>query len=278
MPIVNLHNHSRFSDGTLEPSELIRYVKRAGIDYFALTDHDTMDGQVSMAEALKGSGICYCSGVEISCSPLENLHLLGYGIRPEGEAFEKFRQKLAGFRARRADRIREVLELLKGLGIDIAFEEIIVPEGKTIGRPHVADCLKKKGIVSSRNQAFKRYLAPTKPAYVPPNGPSVEEACEAVRSAGGIPILAHPGCVAQHLELPKWKEAGLAGVEAYYPTHSNTFVRELINLSTRYELIVTAGIDFHGPGTDRDKMFGFQFEEDHFSACFSAFSDLFVKM
>lgn len=276
MPVINLHNHSKFSDGTLDPAALAGIVKKSGINYFSLTDHDTMDGWNLMENALKGSGVHYCYGVEISCRPYENLHLLGYGIDPNKNGFEKFREKLSSFRAKRADRIREVLFLLKGLGIEIKFEDIHVPEGKTIGRPHVADYMKKHGIVSSRNLAFKRYLAPTKPAYVPPNGPSVEEACEAIRNAGGLPVLAHPGCVMTHLELPKWKEAGLAGIEAFYPAHSNVMTRELINLAARCGLFVTSGVDFHGPGTDRDKMYGFEFSEEQFESFFSEFSRLFI--
>lgn len=276
MPVINLHNHSIFSDGTLGPDRLADTAKKTGINYFSLTDHDTMDGWELMENALKGSGICYCYGVEISCRPYENLHLLGYGINPHGKNFCKFQEKLTSFRARRADRIKEVLFLLKGLGIEINFEDIHVPEGKTIGRPHVADYMKLHKIVSSRNQAFKRYLAPTKPAYVPPNGPSVEEACEAIRNAGGLPVLAHPGCVANHLELPKWKEAGLAGIEAFYPTHSNILTSELVKLAARHGLFVSAGIDFHGPGTDRDKMFGFKFEESCFEDYFAELKKFFI--
>lgn len=275
MPLVNLHNHSRFSDGTLDPAELASVVKKKKIDYFALTDHDTMDGWEIMESALKGSGIHYCYGVEISCRPYENLHLLAYGVDIHGPKYETFRKVLAEFRSRRADRIREVLRLLKGLGIEIDFDEIVVPEGKTIGRPHVADCLKRKGIVSSRNQAFRLYLAQTKPAYVPPRGPTVEEACEAVRNAGGLPVLAHPGCVSAHLELAKWKEAGLAGIEAYYPTHSNSMTDEFVKLAARHDLFTTAGVDFHGPGTDRDKMFSFDFEEKMFHKTFSEMEGIF---
>ena len=262
MAFINLHNHSSFSDGTLPPAELARIAKKTNIEFFSLTDHDNMDGWEEMEKALKQEGIHYCYGVEISCSPYENLHLLGYGISPKNE---KFREKLCEYRSRRAERIKAVLALLKGLGIDIKFEDLPVPKGKTVGRPHVADIMKQRGIVSSRNQAFKRYLAPEKPAYIPPNGPSVEEACSVIRAAGGLPVLAHPGCVISHLELQKWKDAGLAGLEAFYPTHSNTFPKELINLASRFGLFITAGIDYHGPGTDRDKMYGFEYKENYFS-------------
>lgn len=262
MPFINLHNHSKFSDGTLSPYELARVAKKTGIDFFALTDHDIMDGWEEMEAALKQEDIHYCYGVEISCSPYENLHLLGYGINPNNSEFKKI---LEGYRARRKDRIIEVLKLLKEHDINIGYEELPVPEGKTVGRPHVADIMVKRGLVPSRNQAFKRYLAPGRPAYVNPNGPSVEEAAAAVRKAGGLPVLAHPGCVAKHLELAKWKEAGLAGIEAFYPAHSNTLTQEFINLAARYGLFVTAGIDFHGPKTERDKMYGFEYKEEYFS-------------
>ena len=130
MPVINLHNHSIFSDGTLGPDRLADTAKKTGIYYFSLTDHDTMDGWELMENALKGSGICYCYGVEISCRPYENLHLLGYGINPHGKNFCKFQEKLTSFRARRADRIKEVLFLGYSLGMSekkvfiITFERI----------------------------------------------------------------------------------------------------------------------------------------------------------
>lgn len=262
MALINLHNHSSYSDGTLDPGALAREAARAGIAYFSLTDHDATGGWAEMAPALRRAGIAYCYGVEISTRLHENLHILGYGVNPEDPVLAA---RLAGFRGRRTDRVKRILGLLGGLGIEIALEELPVPEGRTVGRPHIADLMRRRGLVNSRSQAFRRYLAPGAPAYVEPNGPSVEEAILAVREAGGRAVLAHPGVVAKVLDMPAWKDAGLEGIEAFYPAHTGVATREFLSLAARYGLFVTAGIDYHGPGSERDKMAGFDYSDEYFS-------------
>ncbi len=262
MALINLHNHSNYSDGTLSPAQLAREAARAGVKYFSLTDHDVTGGWEEMEPALKEAGLTYCYGVEISTCLHENLHILGYGINPADPALGG---RLAEFRGRRIVRIKKVLELLRGLGIEIAFEELPVPGNRTVGRPQVADVLRARKIVSTRSQAFKRYLAPGAPAYVNPNGPSVEEAIKAVTEAGGKAVLAHPGAVAKVLDLAAWKDMGLAGIEAFYPAHTGAATRDFVALAARHGLFVTAGTDFHGPGTERGAMGGFEFQEEQFS-------------
>lgn len=262
MALINLHNHSTYSDGTLAPGALAREASRAGIKYFSLTDHDMTGGWAEMAPALKAAGISYCTGVEISTCLHESLHILGYGIDPADPVLAS---RLAEFRGRRIVRIKKVLELLKGLGIEIASEELPVPEGRTVGRPHVADVMRGRKLVPSRSQAFKRYLAPGAPAYVAPNGPTVEEAIRAVKDAGGKAVLAHPGVVAKIMDLAAWKAAGLDGIEAFYPAHTGVATRDFVSLAARHGLFVTAGVDFHGPGSERDKMTGFEYSDEYFS-------------
>jgi len=262
MALINLHNHSTFSDGTLTPAALAREASRAGIKYFSLTDHDMTGGWAEMEPALKEAGISYCYGVEISTCLHENLHILGYGVNPGDPGLAA---RLEEFRGRRIVRVKKILQLLKGLGIDIAFEELPASGCRTVGRPHVADVLRARKIVPSRSQAFKRYLAPGAAAYVSPNGPTVEEAIKAVKDAGGKAVLAHPGVVAKVLDLPAWKDAGLDGLEAFYPAHTGVAIREFVSLAARHGLFVTAGVDFHGPGSERDKMTGFEYSDEHFS-------------
>jgi len=262
MALINLHNHSTFSDGTLAPAALAREAARAGITYFSLTDHDMTGGWAEMEPALKEAGIKYCYGVEISTGQYENLHILGYGINIADPVLSAL---LADFRGRRVIRIKNILGLLKDLGVDIAYEELPVPEGRAVGRPHVADAMRARKVVPSRSQAFKRYLAPGAPAYVPPNGPAIEEAIRAVKDAGGKAVLAHPGVVSKIMDLGAWKAAGLDGIEAFYPAHTGAATRDLVSLAARHGLFVTAGSDFHGPGSERDKMSGFEYSDEYFS-------------
>jgi predicted metal-dependent phosphoesterase TrpH len=263
MALINLHTHSTYSDGTLTPAELAREAARAGINYFSLTDHDQTGGWAELEPALKAERIRYCYGVEISTGLHENLHILGYGVNVNDP---RLAERLLEFRGRRIVRIKKILELLRGLGIEIAFEELPVPQGRTVGRPHVADVMRARKLVPSRNQAFKRYLAPGAPAYVAPNGPTVEEAIKAVKDAGGKAVLAHPGVVAKVMDLAAWKAAGLDGLEAYYPAHTGVATAEFVSLAARHGLFVSAGSDFHGPGSERDKMIGFEYSEERFSA------------
>lgn len=262
MALINLHTHSTWSDGTLEPAALAREAARAGVKYFSLTDHDGTGGWAEMEPALKEAGLTYCYGVELSTCLHENLHILGYGVTPSDPALNA---SLEEFRARRVTRIKKVLELLKGLGMEVAFEELPRPGNRTVGRPQVADVLRSRKIVPTRSQAFKRYLAPGAPAYVAPNGPSVAEAIKVVKAAGGKAVLAHPGAVAKVLDLAAWKDLGLDGIEAFYPSHTGAATREFVSLAARYGLFVTAGTDFHGPGTERGDMAGFEFQEEYFS-------------
>jgi len=261
MALINLHNHSTYSDGTLTPGALAREASRAGINYFSLTDHDSVSGWAEMAPALKEAGISYCTGVEISTGLHENLHILGYGIDPSDRVLAG---RLEEFRGRRVLRIKKILELLKTLGIEIDFADLPVPEGRTVGRPHVADVMRRRKLVPTRSQAFKRYLAPGAPAYVLPNGPTIEEAIKAIKDAGGKAVLAHPGVVAKMMDLPAWKAFGLDGIEAFYPAHTGAATREFVSLAARHGLFVTAGVDFHGPGSERDKMSGYEFADEYF--------------
>jgi len=260
-PLINLHNHSKHSDGTLEPEALAREAARAGIQYFSLTDHDTVGGWPGIEPVFKGLGVNYCRGVELSTSLHDNLHILGYGMDISNR---EFLAMLSDSREKRLERLKKIITLLRGLGIDISFEELPAVPGRTVGRPHIAELLRKKGIVKTCKQGFQRYVAFGRPAYAPPSGPAVEEAITAVKKAGGLAVLAHPGVVKDVLDLPRWKEAGLDGIEAFYPAHTNAFTRELMALAERYGLFVTAGTDFHGPGTDRDKMSGFEYSEETF--------------
>lgn len=102
------------------------------------------------------------------------------------------------------------------------------------------------------------------PAYVPPCGPGVEEAIRTIKDAGGIAVLAHPGVVYNILELARWKEMGLDGLEAFYPAHSSARVRELTAMARTHGLLVTAGTDYHGPGAERGELYGYEFHDEFF--------------
>jgi 3',5'-nucleoside bisphosphate phosphatase len=261
MPLINLHSHSNFSDGTLPPAQLAAEAAKARITFFSLTDHDISLGWDELESCLKTLKITYIYGIELSTSQHDNLHILGYGVNLKDPVFL---EKLAGFREKRIERLRKIIALLKEQGLDVSFDELKIASGHTYGRPHIADLLKNKGLVKSRQKAFEKYIAFGKPAYVPPCGPGIEEAIKTIKDAGGLAVLAHPGVIRNIMDLAAWKEMGLDGIEAFYPAHSNALTREFLGLAEKHGLLVTAGTDFHGPGSGREDMEGFEYHEEFF--------------
>jgi len=261
MALINLHSHSRCSDGTLSPSELAFAVSKARIGYFSLTDHDISLGWAELEPRLKELGIHYLYGIELSTSLHDNLHILGYGLNLIDPVFLA---RLEDFRGRRLSRIKKIIDLLREQGLDVSFEELNTAANHSYGRPHVADLLKSKGFVKTRQKAFEKYIAYGMPAYSPPCGPGIEEAIRTIKDAGGIAVLAHPGVVYNILELAKWKDMGLDGIEAFYPAHSNVRIREFLDMAKTHGLLVTAGTDYHGHDTGRGELFGYDFLDEFF--------------
>ncbi|PIS46740.1 MAG: hypothetical protein COT17_07020 [Elusimicrobia bacterium CG08_land_8_20_14_0_20_51_18] len=262
MPLVNLHTHSSYSDGTLSPAELLKQALKSRISYFSLTDHDTINGWNEIKEEIGRHKIRYDYGIELSTRNSDYLHILGYSIDPENAAFLS---KLADYRERRVERIKRIFLKLNALGVKSGIEEMLLNDKTTFGRPHVAMLLKKKGYVRSIKEAFQKYISRGGPAYEPPMGPDVKEAIEDIKSCGGIAVLAHPGVVDKTVDFSELKDYGLDGLEVFYPAHTASRTAEYLRTAEKYSFLVTAGSDFHGPGTERDKMFGFEYKPEYFS-------------
>lgn len=262
MRFVDLHTHSSCSDGTTSPAEVVRAASAVKVEAVVLSDHDTTCGCRGAWEEAVRLNLRFCPGVEISTNLHDNLHILGYGIREDDSLLQ---QRLESYRGKRAGRVKKITELLAAAGLDISFEEIRPEPGRSVGRPHVADLLKRKGLAHSRQDAFRKYLVQGRSGYVPPAGPSVEEAIAAVRESGGLAVLAHPGVVMDVLDIPAWRGAGLSGIEAYYPAHSVSLTRKLLEIASENSLLVTGGTDYHGPGSGREESIGIEIPDDDFS-------------
>ena len=261
MCYINLHTHSSFSDGTLSPSSLLQKALLNKIKYFSLTDHDTVSGSKLLSAEIKKIDLKFITGIEISTIDHDNLHILGYGIDLSNE---NFLNKLADYRKRRIKRIEKIFKKLNELGVDIDISELDITGDNTFGRPHVSDLMKKKGYAKSRKDAFQRYLANGQKAYVPPLGPSAKEAIEAIKEAKGYAFLAHPYAVDGFYEFKQYKDWGLDGIEAFYPLHTKARIEKYIKIAQEFSLFISAGTDFHGPGTDRDNISGYKYEERYF--------------
>lgn len=233
---------------------MARRVHVCGVKLAFLTDHDSVSGFPEASEAAKALGADVRCGIEIN-SAAGNIHVLGYGFRWDDAAFAA---KLSEFRARRDERIALIVEKIRALGIALELSEVKAASHETLGRPHVADALRRIGIVKSRQEAFDRFLATGKPGYVDSMGPSPEEAIALIRAAGGFASLAHPDTLPDKESVGRWAAAGLEGLEVYYSSHSPSDINRYKELADRHGLIPTGGTDFHGPGTGRDKPLGIE--------------------
>lgn len=262
MYFINLHTHSTYSDGTLPPEEVLNLAIKNKITYFSLTDHDVISGWNILREKIKDSGVKYIYGIEITTRNHDYLHILGYNIDIENA---RFLAKLADYRNRRIERIKKIFRKLKDLGLKADFEELEFTGNASFGRPHLARFLKKKKFIKTVKEGFEKYIAYGRPAYEPPFGPDVKEAIETIKECGGLAVLAHPGVIDMEIDFKKLKDYGLDGIEAFYYSHSNSTINKYLKIAQSYSLNVTAGTDFHGPGTDRGKMYGFEYQDKYFN-------------
>ncbi|MDH5739020.1 MAG: PHP domain-containing protein [Nitrospira sp.] len=250
MSRLDLHLHTTHSDGSCTPTEVVGLAHRVGVTAMAITDHDITTGLVEAIAAGEALGIEVIPGVEISSS-LGNseLHILGYFLDWQDIVLN---ERLKTLRDSRHRRNPKIVEQLQNLGIDLTYEEVRALAGSdSVGRPHIARALMDKGIVTSAKEAFDRFLADGKPAYVPRDLPAPIEAIHWIKAAGGLAVLAHPTwvrCADRSLvELVRQLKAdGLDGVEVYYSTHAARQTREYLSLAQQLGLLVTGGSDFHG--------------------------------
>ncbi|MDR2746093.1 MAG: PHP domain-containing protein [Treponema sp.] len=258
--MVDLHTHSTASDGSLSPAALIQEAARLDISAIALTDHDSIKGLGYARNEAKQWGIRFIPGIEIEInySGRGQFHLLGLGIRKPSPAFIGAVEKLSRLRE---ERNLEILERMRGMGIEAGMEELEElargpnREGEepapSVGRPHFASLLIKRGIVRNQELAFARYLGLGKPLYVPKPGLDFDQAQALIRDSAGLPILAHPmSLYLSWSRLPVFladlKDQGLAGIEAWHPAAKLQECRRLEATARKLELYVTAGSDFHG--------------------------------
>lgn len=253
----------------LAPGALVELAVKRGVKVLAITDHDTTDAWSPAREAAEDR-LELWSAIEINCSepapstPIEpqsdaqfvradgtvspgyEVHVLGYFIEPYHPALQV---ALAKLREARQGRIGRMVANLNRLGQAIALEDVqAFAHGPSLGRPHLARAMVHKGLATDLNEAFDRWLALGRPAYEPRHSLRPKEAIAVITEAGGLPVLAHPGLIGTYEFLEGYVDAGLRGLEVYYPQHERAQVNELKRLARRYGLLATGGSDYHGPG------------------------------
>jgi 3',5'-nucleoside bisphosphate phosphatase len=252
--LIDLHTHSRISDGTQAPAELVRAAAAAGLDVLGLTDHDITAGWDEAAEAAQAAGIALVRGIEISTRYRgSGVHLLAYLPDPANPTLVGELQRIL---EGRDDRVPAMLARLRELGIagatETALAEVTVNAGAT-GRPHVADLLVRLGVVTDRDQAFEEYLSQGRPAYVDRYAADLVRMIGVVTAAGGVPVIAHPwgrgsAEVLDEAAFAVLAEAGLFGIEVDHLDHDADQRARLREIAERLGLAVTGSSDHHGTG------------------------------
>lgn len=242
---VDLHTHSHFSDGTFSPAEVVGLAAQLHLEAVALTDHDTVAGLAQAQAEAERLGLGFIPGIELTAYHQgAERHLLGYWLEPGHPELVRLLARMARERRRR---IALIVEKLARCGVRLRPESVLeVPHQGNLGRMHVAEALRREGHVGSLQEAFQRYLADDGPAYVPKYALSVPQTITLIHQAGGVAVLAHPGEEPDPEEIRTFAEAGLDGLEAFYPGYPPAVSRYYSELARELGLVATGGSDFHG--------------------------------
>jgi predicted metal-dependent phosphoesterase TrpH len=251
--IIDLHTHSTYSDGTDKPSELINKALAARITIIGLTDHDSIGGWQEATASLR-PGISLVPGAEISCQTADGIsvHILGLLFDSSNSELMNTLEKT---RENRHGRMEKIIARINKAGIDITMSDVLaeLSDGATLGRPHLADALVKKGVVASRDEAFTQMLHNNSKYYVSHYSPTPEDAIALIKAAGGVSVIAHP--MASHrgrtISLETFGsliDSGLDGIEVDHRDHSPDEKKQLIALANGSNLVMTGASDYHGNG------------------------------
>jgi 3',5'-nucleoside bisphosphate phosphatase len=243
---VDFHLHTTESDGLLEPSALLRTVASVGMDYFSITDHDTMSAYLRHAELLKKFGRRAITGIEMSTNTGDReVHILGYGITVGSNQLREILSDRAAARRKRAER---VVDKLAHQGVRISMTDVARQcTGEMIGRPHIARALVELGAARDVDDAFDRYIGAGCSAYVPVTTVTPAKAIRAINDSGGVSVLAHPTRNAAEELLADFIKEGLRGIEAFSTSHTTHDSERFRALALKHKLVMTAGTDFHAP-------------------------------
>jgi predicted metal-dependent phosphoesterase TrpH len=253
---IDLHSHSRASDGQYAPAEVAARAAQAGVAVWSLSDHDTVAGHPAAAAAAPRHGVRFVPGIELSAFlERREIHLLGHFVDPEHPSMKRFGDFLADHRR---ERMHRIVERLAALGIRIRVADIEkFGDGKVIGRPHVARAILETGVVASVKEAFDRFLGEGQPAYVQRFRLELADAVALVRGAGGTVTVAHPGVSRlERGEVVRLAAGGVSGIETHHPDHNPSVREKYLRLADELGLVPTAGSDYHGEAVSPDRHLG----------------------
>jgi predicted metal-dependent phosphoesterase TrpH len=251
-PPIDLHTHSSVSDGTETPSQLVRAALAAGVGTIGLTDHDSTAGWHEAFTAAEGTGLTIIPGMELSTNyGPASVHMLAYLFDPLDGAIIAETARIRDGRLHRAERIVERI----AVDYDLTWDDVLAEstDGSTLGRPHIADALVRKGHVPNRSAAFESILHWRSGYYEKYYAPSPLEGVRMIVAAGGVPVLAHPATYGRYRPMNdtvirELADEGLFGLELDHRDNTDEGKRQLRALAERYGLEITGASDYHGEG------------------------------
>lgn len=248
--MIDLHTHSTVSDGTVSPAGVVRLAAEAGCSAVALTDHDRLDGLAEAAAQGDLVGVRVVPGCELSCAwEPGTMHVLVYFVEEGGGPLQ---DRLGELQRVRDERNVRMVAALQAAGLPVTLDEVKAEAGGDgVGRPHAAAVLVAKGLATSVNDAFDRWLAKGRPGYVEKQRLSPAEAMALARGSGGVPVLAHPLSLgveglALASAIRELADLGLQGIEAVYGRYRPDERTALAEVAAGAGLAITGGSDFHG--------------------------------
>lgn len=250
---VDLHCHSKCSDGLLSPQDLVERAVQRGVDMLALTDHDDLSGLPAARAAATHWGLRLIDGVEISVLWEETtLHIVGLRINP---VHQPLTTGLAGIRAGRERRAHHMAQSLADAGIPDCLEGArrYATNPELVSRAHFARHLVSQGHASDINAVFRKFLTPGKPGFVPHQWAALSEAVDWITGCGGIAVIAHPGRYPLNQQqcerlLGEFIDMGGIAIEVVTGAHAPNEYATWARYARRFGLRASAGSDFHGPG------------------------------
>ncbi len=241
---VNMHLHSRYSDGALKPKVIVETAIQNNLDLISITDHDTVEAYNHIP--VSHIPLRILPGIEFSSTWEESdVHILGYGVDVNNKELLDVLNWMKNGRWHRALRM---LDKLSRLGIKIPMERVVTYAGdmNLIVRPHIAQALVADNHCRNKQEAFEKYIGNDAPAYEPKPVLSTADVIRFIHDAGGFAFVAHPGKLRKIDFLQDFVPLGLDGVEVWHPDHNEALRRELEEFCQKNSLLQSAGSDFHG--------------------------------
>ena len=256
MLFANSHNHSTFSDGVYTPEQIASMAKQLGYQAVILTDHDTVKGTYFMQKAARKEGLLSILGCEFTTAEFGHeggFHLLGFDFNPDAPEIRHYLHRGAEKHSLRTQLLLKWAQE-KGRLTQITWQEVCDahPHNDFLCNNHVFNVLVQRGLF--RREDYFRFFDPDfkwNPvteqkimAEIQMEEPTTREVIEAIRKAGGVPVLAHPHGQMQY--IPAFLEAGLMGIEANHPNLTDEEIRQYHVLADRHGLYRTGGTDHSG--------------------------------